>query len=200
MASKPDDDLQPEKPLGFKMGEKKTIEEYAALDQEDASLARWKASLGLTSSPALPVDPSDKRRCVIKSLGLEVDGRPDVTIDLTAPGSVESLKSKPFTIKEGAAFRMKAQFVVQHDVLSGLKYLQVVKRKGIRVGKNEEMIGSFPPNTEAKPIYEKKFEPDEAPSGMLARGHYEAVSKFADDDGHDYLMFEWSFDIAKEWK
>ena len=35
---------------------------------------------------------------------------------------------------------------------------------------------------------------------MLARGHYEAASKFADDDGHDYLKFEWSFDITKEWK
>ncbi len=60
--------------------------------------------------------------------------------------------------------------------------------------------GSFAPNTEAKPIYEKKFEPDEAPSGMLARGHYEAVSRFVDDDGHDFLLFEWSFDIAKDWK
>lgn len=43
-------------------------------------------------------------------------------------------------------------------------------------------------------------EPDEAPTGMLARGHYDAASKFADDDGHDYLKFEWSFDITKEWK
>lgn len=37
---------------------------------------------------------------------------------------------------------MKATFKVQHDVLSGLKYLQVVKRKGIRVGKDEEMLVS----------------------------------------------------------
>ena len=43
-------------------------------------------------------------------------------------------------------------------------------------------------------------EPDEAPTGMMARGHYEAASKFADDDGHDYLKFVWSFDITKEWK
>lgn len=43
-------------------------------------------------------------------------------------------------------------------------------------------------------------EPDEAPAGILARGHYDATSKFADDDGHDYLKFEWSFDITKEWK
>ena len=63
-------------------------------------------------------------------------------IDLTAPGSVEKLKEKPFTIKEGAEFRMKAHFRVQHEVLSGLKYLQVVKRKGIRIGKDEEMLVS----------------------------------------------------------
>lgn len=113
-------------------------------DQNDESLNRWKASLGISSSPAIQVDPKDQRRCVIKSLALEVEGRPDITIDLTAPGSVEALKSKPFTIKEGAKFRMKANFVVQHDVLSGLKYLQVTKRKGIRLAKNEEMIvGSF---------------------------------------------------------
>ena len=37
---------------------------------------------------------------------------------------------------------MKAHFRVQHEVLSGLKYLQVVKRKGIRVSKDEEMLVS----------------------------------------------------------
>lgn len=40
---------------------------------------------------------------------------------------------------------------------------------------------------------------EEAPSGMLARGHYNAVSKFVDDDEHTHLLFEWSFDIAKDW-
>ena len=41
---------------------------------------------------------------------------------------------------------------------------------------------------------------DEAPSGMMARGHYDAVSKFVDDDKHDHLVFEWSFDIKKTWE
>ncbi|CAF9928383.1 MAG: hypothetical protein HETSPECPRED_006820 [Heterodermia speciosa] len=200
MASHADDDLTASKTEGYKAGEKKTVEEYAKLDQNDESLNRWKASLGISNSPALPVDPSDKRRCIIRSLALEVEGREDITIDLTAPGSVEALKTKPFTIKEGAPFRMKANFKVQHDVLSGLKYLQVVKRKGIRVGKDEEMIGSYPPNTEEKPIYEKKFAQDEAPTGMMARGHYDAISKFVDDDDQTHLKFEWSFDITKEWK
>lgn len=130
----------------------------------------------------------------------EVQGRPDITIDVSAPGALENLKKQPFIIKEGCTYQMKAVFVVQHQVLSGLKYVQQVKRKGIPVGKDQEMIGSYPPNTTDKPTYVKKFAPEEAPSGMLARGHYEAVSRFVDDDETTHLKFEWSFDIAKDWK
>jgi Rho GDP-dissociation inhibitor len=112
-------------------------------DQNDESLRRWKESLGIGAGSSLS-DPKDPRKVIIASLGLEADGRDDIIIDLTAPGAVDKLKEKPFTIKEGASFRMKAIFKVQHEVLSGMKYLQVVKRKGIRVGKTEEMIVSYP--------------------------------------------------------
>lgn len=37
---------------------------------------------------------------------------------------------------------MKANFQVQNQILSGLKYVQVVKRKGLSVGKMQEMIVS----------------------------------------------------------
>jgi len=194
-----EDDLAPSKTEGFKVGEKKTIDEYQKLDQDDEALNRWKASLGLGSGTSVS-DPNDPRKCVIKSLALEVEGRPDITIDVSEPGALETLKNKPFTIKEGCRYQMKAVFVVQHEVLSGLKYVQALKRKGIRVGKDQEMIGSYPPNSTDKPTYTKKFAPEEAPSGMLARGHYEAVSKFIDDDNHTHLQFEWSFDITKDWK
>jgi len=168
-----------------------------SLDQADESLRKWKESLGL--GQGTPVgDPSDKRTCVILSLGLEVEGRPDIIIDLSAPGATEALQSKPFTIKEAATYRMKVKFRVQNQILSGMKYLQVVKRAGIGQ-KNQEMIGSYGPNTTEKPFYEKKFEPDTAPSGMLARGHYKATSKFVDDDGTSHLQFSWSFDIKKDW-
>jgi len=204
MTSHADDDLVASKTEGYKPGEKKTMEEYSKLDAEDEALNRWKASLGLgggaSDANRLPVEAGDTRKCIIQSLAMEVEGRPDFVIDLTAPGAAEDLKSKPFTIKEGTTFCMKVQFRVQHEVLSGLKYLQIVKRKGIRVGKDEEMLGSYPPNTIDKPVHEKKLHPDEAPSGMIARGHYDAVSKFIDDDDHTHLKFEWSFDITKEWK
>jgi Rho GDP-dissociation inhibitor len=91
------------------------------------------------------------------SLGLEVSGRPDIIIDLSQPGAVDTLKSKPFTIKENAEFRMKVSFRVQHQVLSGMKYLQVVKKMGIS-SKVQEMIGSYAPSTEETPVYEKKCE------------------------------------------
>jgi Rho GDP-dissociation inhibitor len=117
---------------------------------------------------------------------------------VSAPGSLETLKEKPFTIKEGATFRMKVRFRVQHSILSGMKYLQVVKRMGVSQ-KTQEMIGSYSPNTTDKAEYEKKFGADTAPSGMLARGHYNAVSKFVDDDNTVHLSFSWSFDIKKDW-
>lgn len=128
-----------------------------------------------------------------------VDGRPDITLDVSQPGQLEALKTHPFAIKEGTTYRMKATFVVQHEVLSGLKYVQQVKRKGIPVGKDQEMIGSFPPNTTDKRVHEKVFAPEEAPSGMLVRGKYEAVSKFVDDDNVAHLKFEWAFEIVKDW-
>jgi len=73
---------------------------------------------------------------------MESPGRDPVVIDLSQPGSEANLKNKPFKIKEGAKFTMKAQFKVQHEILSGLHYVQSVKRKGIPIpgGKTSEMI------------------------------------------------------------
>lgn len=70
---------------------------------------------------------------------LQIEGRPDVVIDLNTKNALAELKEKPFTIKEGATFRMKARFKVQHQILSGLKYVQVVKRMGVS-NKMQEMI------------------------------------------------------------
>lgn len=199
MADHHDDDLVPSRAEGYKLGEKKTVDEYAQLDAKDEALNRWKASLGIGIGGATIGDPNDKRPVVILKLCLEVAGREDVVIDLEQPGALETLTSKPFTIKEGAEYSMRVKFRVQHEVISGLRYLQRVKRKGVQVDKSEEMMGSFAPNTAANPEYEKKFAIEEAPSGMLFRGHYEVLSRFMDDDRHKYLEFNWSFNIKKSW-
>jgi Rho GDP-dissociation inhibitor len=151
------DDLHAEQTEGFVVGEKKTIDEYQNLgmftwqrslsahiadpptDKNDESLQKWKASLGLGQGKDIS-DPSDPRKCIILSLGLEVEGRDDIIIDLRSPGAVEALQKKPFTIKEGARFRMKAQFKVQHEILAGLKYLQKVSRMGVSDKMQEMMV------------------------------------------------------------
>ncbi|QUC20218.1 uncharacterized protein UV8b_04459 [Ustilaginoidea virens] len=194
-----DDDTMPEETQGYKLSQpKQSVAQYQEMDAGDESLQRYKKSLGLGAGKDIS-DPNDSRVCIILALTMDSAGRDPVTIDLSSPGSETSLKDKPFKIKEGSKFTMSAQFKVQHEILSGLHYVQVVKRKGIRVSKDSEMIGSYAPNTDKQPVYIKKFQEEEAPSGMLARGHYSAVSSFVDDDGKQHLSFEWSFDIAKDW-
>jgi hypothetical protein len=122
-------------------GERITSDKYKlSTDQNDESLQRYKASLGLGGGGNDLSDPSDPRVCIIKSLTMESPGRGPVTIDLSAPGSEATLKDKPFKIKEGSKFTMVVTFKVQHEILSGLQYVQVVKRKGIKVGKDSEML------------------------------------------------------------
>ncbi|OIW32593.1 E set domain-containing protein [Coniochaeta ligniaria NRRL 30616] len=193
------DEVLPEETSGYKLSQpKQSLAEYQQMDANDESLQRYKESLGLGGGKDLS-DASDPRTCIIKSLSLESPGRSPITIDLSTPGSEATLKEKPFTIKEGAKFTMVVTFKVQHEIISGLSYVQVVKRKGIRVSKDTEMLGSYGPNTDKQPIYTKRFHEEEAPSGMLARGHYNALSSFVDDDKKVHLKFEWSFDIAKDW-
>lgn len=48
------------------------------------------------------------------------------------------------------------------------------------------MLGSYGPSTDGKP-YIKNFEPEESPSGMVARsGTYNVKSRVVDDDGEVY--------------
>ncbi|KAJ3397512.1 hypothetical protein HDU92_007175 [Lobulomyces angularis] len=189
------DDLNPSATTGYKAGVKKTAEELAQLDAGDESLRKWKESLGLTAS-ATTTAGGDSRKVVILSLAMEVAGRPDVVIELSTAEHIEALKKQQMTIKEGVEYRLKVKFKVNNDVISGLKYIHVVKRKGIKMDKMEEMLGSYGPSPTP---YEKKFLPEEAPSGMLARGHYDVKSRFIDDDLHPHLEFSWSFDIKKDW-
>ncbi|KAG0177641.1 hypothetical protein DFQ28_005536 [Apophysomyces sp. BC1034] len=190
-----DEDTTSPETAGYNPGEKKSLQEYQTLDSQDESLNKWKESLGLNQ--AIGLSPGDDpRKVIVENIALEIEGRPDIVVDLSTPQAIEQAKSTSFSIKEGVEYRMKVKFRIQHEVVSGLKYLHFVKRKGIRVDKTREMIGSYGPSPEP---YDKKFDPEEAPSGMLARGHYEIKSKFVDDDDVTHMEWTWSFDIKKDW-
>ena len=64
------------------------------------------------------------------------------------------------------------------------------------VDKQTCMVGSYAPKVESQ-LYLTPV--DEAPKGMVARGHYKVKSKFLDDDKNVHLAWEWSFTIKKDW-
>ncbi|KAK9460325.1 immunoglobulin E-set [Lipomyces oligophaga] len=200
-SNKSEDELVADVAEGYVVGQKKTVEEYVNLDNNDESLRKWKESLGLgaTATTGSIGEPGDKRKVVILKLELEIKGHQTISIDLTRPNALESLKEKPIVLKEGSHYKVRIRFRVQHEIITGLRYLQLVKRKGIRVDKSDDVCGSYPPNTSDKPYYEKTFIEEEAPSGLISRGTYEVTSKFVDDDGTTHLLFSWTLSIKKSW-
>ncbi|KAH3685320.1 hypothetical protein WICPIJ_003672 [Wickerhamomyces pijperi] len=181
----------------YKPSVKKTIEEYAQLDAEDESLQKWKRSLGLLGGEALPVTPGDKRKVVILEMALLINDDEPIIVDLTNETTLNNLSKTPFKIKEKSVYRLRIKFKVQHEIVTGIKYIQVIKKAGIRVDKVEDPLGSYPPSTKEKPCYTVELPETEAPSGLLARGGYGAQSKFVDDDGECHLSLNWSVEIVK---
>ncbi|KAE8230433.1 hypothetical protein CF326_g4569 [Tilletia indica] len=202
-ASFNDAELAPTETAGYRVGEKKSLAEYLQADAEDESLARWKASLGLpaggSSSNAAAAAPG----LTLHWLGLQSANAPSGQITLNLEEYLkggeearENMKKNPINIKEGVTYNIAISFSVGADVLSGLKYLHVVKRAGVTVDKYEEMIGSYGP---AATPYKKSCPAEEAPSGMLARATYAVRSRIVDDDKTVWADFTWYFKIAKDW-
>lgn len=190
------DDLAPEDD-SYKPSAKKTLDEYAKLDQEDESLTKWKRSLGLIGGEPLPIAPGDDRKVVILEMALLVDNDEPIVVDLTNEKTLEELAKKHFKIKEKSIYKLKIKFKVQHEIVTGIKYLQAIKKAGIRVDKVEDPLGSYAPSTKDRPFYEVILPETEAPSGLLARGSYSAQSKFIDDDKNTYLTLNWGVEIVK---
>ena len=91
---KVDDDLTPTTTAGYKPPAQKTVEELKQLDQNDESLNKWKESL-LKNAEAAKAAGGDSRKVVVLSLAMEVQGRPDVILDLSTPGIVLPLPPYP---------------------------------------------------------------------------------------------------------
>uniref|UniRef100_A0A1I8PAB4 Rho GDP-dissociation inhibitor 3 n=1 Tax=Stomoxys calcitrans TaxID=35570 RepID=A0A1I8PAB4_STOCA len=177
----------------------KTIEEIMAADQEDESLRRYKEQLlGEAQAEKIIVDPNDERKVLVKKLALVSEGRPDMELDLT--GDLTQLKKQVFVIKEGVQYKVRIDFIVQREIVHGLKYVQKTYRLGVPdlvVDKMTHMVGSYPPKKEMQCYITPN---EEAPSGMMARGTYSVSSLFTDDDKHNHLKWEWTFEIKKDWE
>jgi len=126
----------------------------------------------------------------MRKLSLVSDGNVIRSVDLPAN------EDYTLTIKEGAVYKIRFEFNVQREITSGLRYMHKVNRLGVPVTKECTMLGSFGPSCE---LYVCDTSPEEAPSGMLARGKYRVRSLITDDDKNRYLEWTWHLDIAKDW-
>jgi len=182
----------------YKPPPEKSLSEIVQQDQEDESLRKYKETLlGSSSAIGAPViiDHSDDRRVLVRKLALVVDGREDIVLDLNQ-GDLQKLKDTPMTIKEGITYKIRIDFQVQREIVTGLKYIQRTSRKGIQVDKMTHMVGSYAP-MESMQSYCTPTE--DAPSGLLSRGNYSVKSLFTDDDNNEHLKWDWSFTIKKDW-
>ncbi|KAG9127277.1 hypothetical protein FRC07_015035 [Ceratobasidium sp. 392] len=190
-----EDDLKPTATAGYKVGQKKTVDEYANLDANDESLNRWKASIGIGAGGS-----GGGSKVAVLSLFLTSPTLPPgktISLDLTDGAAMEAVKKSPIVIKEGVEYNVGITFMVNGDIVTGLRYIHVVKRMGVKVDKLEHMIGSYGPKDEPQSV---TFVTEESPSGMLARsGTYEVVSRVYDDDKRIHADFPWTFKLAKEW-
>lgn len=137
-----DSELAATRTAGYKPTELKSVDQYAQLDAQDESLARWKASLGLSGAAA---SASSGPRVKVTSLSLKSSSRAlgPIVLDLTQPDRIAAIKKEPVRIKvisccqskrlicsfgrcyqEGAEYAVELQFNV-NEIVTGLKYIQV---------------------------------------------------------------------------
>jgi len=181
---------------GYQPPPQKSIKDILAADEQDESLRKYKQTLFGSDNPAsIIIDPNNQRNVLVRKLALVVEGRPDMELDLTS--DLSKLKEKVFIVKEGISYRIRIDFHIQREIVTGLKYIQKTYRKGIQVDKMSHMVGSYAPKHE---VHSYTTPPEEAPSGLLTRGNYSVTSLFTDDDKNEHLKWEWGFDIKKDWE
>lgn len=183
-----------ENQVNYKPPAQKSLQEIQELDKDDESLRKYKeALLGKANAVADPNTPNVQ----VTRMTLLCDTAPNpLVLDLT--GDLENFKKNPFVLKEAVEYKVKINFKVNKEIVSGLKYSQQSFRKGVRVDKSDYMVGSYGPRPDEE--YEFVTTVEEAPKGILARGTYNIKSKFTDDDKHDHLSWEWCLSIKKDWK
>ena len=184
----------PEK--AFDPGKRVEIDELMRMDKDDASLARYKAQLlGQSADGVIAAFPDDLRHVIFTKF--EVVFRDKDIATITFPLRTEQdLASIPsLELPEGAEYAFRVTFCVQRKIVSGLAYVNDVKRMGVRVSRERKMMGSFAPT---KDPHTYQFGWQTVPSGFLARsGHYTTYFSFIDDDQCSHLTFSQTFTIRK---
>ncbi|MFJ7062847.1 hypothetical protein ACIQVA_35045 [Streptomyces microflavus] len=143
----------------------------------------------------MATETSGGGRLTLLSLSVVSDSLPEgktITLD---PAKAD--KSQPVTIKQGVEYHLEVAFRVDQDIVSGVRYVHVVKQAGLDVDKLQRSFGSYGPSADP---YTEQLESEAAPTGIMARGaSYLVRSRLRDDDGTVHADFEWSYELATEW-
>jgi RHO protein GDP dissociation inhibitor len=116
------------------------------------------------------------------SLILESQEAPE-TRSLDTPEALAELEAKPFDLPEGAHYKIRLTFQVEHGTISGVKATRATYRKGIRVGEKEaQMLGSFSPPQASDSVTLPRHGRKEAPSGSLGT----AIEMSLDEDAKSF--------------
>lgn len=176
----------------IELGPQVTLKAQFEKDKDDESLTRWKEQL-LGSVDINKVGESLEADVKILSLTIKSPGIEDIVLPIPQDGKP---KGSWFTLKEGSRYRLTFSFQVRNNIVSGLRYTNLVWKTAVKVDSAKEMLGTFSPQDES---YTHEMPEETTPSGFFARGSYTAKSKFVDDDNKCYLEIDYSFDIKKEW-
>ncbi|KAL3081317.1 hypothetical protein niasHT_039794 [Heterodera trifolii] len=169
----------------------KSVKEIIEADHNDESLKKYKEQLlGENASGPVLVEPDNPKNVLVRRISLVSDDQVKHSMDLPAKGDFV------FCVKEGCTYRIRFEFVVQREIICGLKYAHKVSRLGVGVTKELYMLGSYGPRHEP---YTYETSPEEAPSGILSRGKYRVHSLITDDDKNIWLDWSWHIEIAKSW-
>lgn len=169
----------------------------SAKADEDEAMQRYKASL-LGAATSGGGATSDPRRVVVTELSVLLNGREPLVFDLTDEKNLAG--GIVAVLKEGCEYKTSIKFRVQNEIVSGLRYKNVVSRGPMAVDRTDEMLGSYAPDPSKEiSITFPKHEWHKAPSGMTARATYSAKSKFACDDKVVHCAFDYKLAIKKDW-
>ncbi|XP_068193313.1 rho GDP-dissociation inhibitor 3 [Antennarius striatus] len=175
-----------ERNLNYSPPALKTLEEILEIDKGDKSLVKYKETLlgmdPITNDPTVP--------------NVQVTGMSLLCVDVPEPIPVDLTGDlgKAIDLNEGVTYRIKINFKVNREIVSGLRYHHEIKRRGITVAKTSYMVGSYGPKKEE---HEFLSPSDEAPAGMLFRGIYDVQSTMRDDDRNVLKTWGWQFNVGK---
>jgi Rho GDP-dissociation inhibitor len=141
----------------------------------------------------------DGRRVVIEEFRIIVDGdAEDVVYKLNTPELVAECKKKPFELVEGCNWKLQLTFgCYGSELVAGLQFVTVVKKMVFSIS-DKLTIGSFAPNGKPNQYTYPRHGWNEAPSGMMKRGKYNAEFKLIDTDGKAHAHVPYGFTVVKK--